>query len=237
MLEKIRFSCKFLIVAILCIIGCFGPNTSNSQDTDWQEDFDLSERTLLTEGRNDYFILEPGFQLILESETEKLIVTVLNETREIDGIMTRVVEEREWKNGKLKEISLNFFAICADTKDVFYFGEDVDMYKEGKVDNHSGAWVAGLDGAKAGLIMPANPKVGMKYYMEMAEGVAMDRAEVIKINEKLKTPKGSFKNCLLTKEGTKLNLLEKEYKTYAPGIGLIQDQKLLLTDYGFFDKR
>ena len=237
MAKKNHVPFRYLLISMLCTIGCFGSNTSNSQDNSWQEDFGISGRTFLTEGRNDYFILEPGFQLILESETEKLIVTVLSETRKIDGIMTRVVEEREWKYDKLKEISLNFFAICSETNDVFYFGEDVDMYKEGKVNNHSGAWVAGLDGAKAGLIMPAKPKVGMKYYQEIAEGIAMDRAEVLDTNEKLKTPAGTFKNCLYTKEGTKINPLEKEYKTYAPGIGLIQDHNLLLTDHGFFDKR
>ena len=234
---NIQFSLQFLSIFVFCTIGCLGPNTSNSQDATWQEDFGLSERTLSHTGRNDYFILEPGFQLILESEYERLAVTVLDETREVDGVITRVVEEREWKNGKLKEISRNFFAICTTTNDVFYFGEDVDMYKDGKVDNHSGAWVAGIDGAKAGLIMSAKPEVGMKYYQEMAKGIAMDRAEVIKLDETLETPAGNFKNCLLTKEGTKINPLEKEYKTYAPGIGLIQDQKLLLTEYGFFDKR
>ncbi len=234
---KIQFTLKLWIVLLSCAIGCVGPGTSNSQNTSWQEEFGIAERTLLTEGRNDFFVLEPGFQIILESDNERLAVTVLDETKVVDGVTTRVVEEREWKNGKLKEISRNFFAICAETKDVFYFGEDVDMYKEGKVDNHSGAWVAGLDGAKAGLIMPSKPEVGMKYYQEIAEGIAMDRAEVIKLDKVLETPAGTFEKCLLTKEGTKINPLEKEYKTYAPGIGLIQDQKLLLTDYGFFDKR
>ena len=134
------------------------------------------------------------------------------------------------------EISRNFFAICKETKDVFYFGEDVDMYKGGKVENHAGAWIAGVDGAKAGLIMPAKPRSGMKYYQEIAEGVAMDRAEVIKLDEGIDTPAGSFSDCLLTKEGTKVNPFEREFKTYALGIGLVQDQKLLLTEHGFINK-
>jgi len=77
--------------------------------------------------------------------------------------------------------------------------------------------------------------VGMKYYQEIAPGVAMDRAEVLSLDEVLKTPAGDFPNSLKTQEGTALNLLEKEFKTYAPGIGLIQDQKLLLVDYGYID--
>ena len=235
MTTKLNASYKLFAILMICAMGCVGPGTSNSQNTSWQEDFGLSERTLLSEGRNDFFVLETGFQLTLESTTEKLVITVLDETKKVDGVTTRIVEEREWRNGTLIEVSRNFFAICKETKDVFYFGEDVDMYKGGKVDNHSGAWLAGIDGAKAGLIMPAKPEAGMKYYQEIAEGVAMDRAEVIKLDEEIDTPAGSFSNCLLTKEGTKVNPFEREFKTYAPGIGLVQDEKLLLTKYGFIN--
>ena len=201
----------------------------------WQENFGLEDRKLSDRGRNPFFVLEPGFQLILESANEKLAVTVLDETKEVTGILTRVVEEREWKNGELYEVSRNFFAICEDTKDVFYFGEDVDMYKGGMVANHQGAWLAGQNGATAGLIMPGQARVGQKYYQEMAKGVAMDRAVVIKLDDSLETPAGLMENCLLTRESTAINPFELEFKTYAPGIGLIQDQKLLLTKYGFID--
>ncbi len=233
---KLHSSIKLFIIIAMYAIGCTGPETTNSQNATWQKDFNLSERTLLPTGRNDYFILEPGFQLVLESATEKLTITVLDETKEVDGITTRIVEEREWINGGLKEVSRNYFAICEETKDVFYFGEEVDMYKDGKIDSHSGAWVAGKDGAKAGLLMPAKPEPGMKYYQEIAEGVAMDRAEVIKLDEAIDTPASSFSNCLLTKESTAINPFEREFKTYAPGIGLVQDEKLLLTKHGFIDK-
>lgn len=257
----------FLTVLLIWTIGCFGSGHSgvnsnvvegrNAVITDengtvdgfkiqtdtWQEDFNLSERHLLTTGRNDYFILEPGFQLTFEKEAdlissaEKLVITVLDETKVVDGIETRVVEEREWVGDHLVEVSRNFFAICQQTKDVFYFGEEVDMYRNGQLVSHEGAWLAGKKGAKAGLIMPGKPVVGMKYYQEIARGVAMDRAEVIKLNDELTTPAGAFTNCLLTKEGAALNPLEREFKTYAPGIGLIQDQKLLLTAYEFVEKQ
>ena len=61
----------------------------------------------------------------------------------------------------------------------------------------------------------------------------MDRAEIISVDEKFSTPAGDFEDVLLTREGTALNPLEKEFKQYTPGIGLIQDQKLVLTGYGF----
>jgi hypothetical protein len=217
------------------VTGCVSIGNSRSRSP-WQKEFGISERTLVTTGRNLYFVLEPGFQLVYESKNDKLKITVLDETREVNGILTRVVEEREWKNGELREVSRNFFAICETTKDVFYFGEEVDMYKNGKVDNHKGAWLAGKKGAKAGLMMPAKPIVGMRYYQEIAPGEAMDRAEIIKFDEILETPAKTFTECLLTKEDTPLNIFEREFKTYAPGVGLIQDEKLLLTEFGFIEK-
>ncbi len=201
-------------------------------DSPWQKEFGISNCNLLTTGRNQYFILEPGHQLVLEGDGEKVQITVLDETKTVDGAITRVVEEKEWKEGKLHEISRNYFAMCEQTKDVFYFGEDVDYYKDGKVVRHDGSWLAGTNRNKAGLIMPGTPKVGMKYYQEIAPGVAMDRAEIVSLDETCKTPAGTFSNCMKVKEGTALAAGEEEYKYYAPGIGLLQEKDLVLTKHG-----
>ena len=209
-------------------------STSNAE-AGWKEDFDISTCNMATTGSNQYLILEPDFQLVLEGGTEVLVITVLNETVEVDGIQTSVVEERESKNGEIIEVSRNFFAICEQTKDVFYFGEEVDMYQEGEITSHSGAWRSGEGDARYGLIMPGTPSVGMKYYQENAPGIAMDRAEIISLDETFSTTAGKFSKSLKIKEGTALNPLEMEFKTFAPGIGLIQDQNLLLTEYGFIE--
>ncbi|UCD97983.1 MAG: hypothetical protein JSV42_13605 [Chloroflexota bacterium] len=232
----------FIILGIF-LASCGGSPTPTNPDvsepsptqpsSEWQEEFGLENCTMVSEGKNDYFVLEPGFQLVLEGGNEVLVITVLDETLEVDGTVTRVIEEREWRNDEIIEVSRNFFAICEETKDVFYFGEEVDMYSSGILASHTGAWRAGENGARAGIIMPGDPAIGMKYYQEIAPDVAMDRAEVIRVDDTISTPAGDFSNVLLTKEGTALNLLEREFKTYAPGIGLIQDQNLLLTRYGF----
>ncbi len=215
------------------LAGTSSPATAKSE---WQEDFGLSDRTLGLTGRNPFFVLEPGFQLTFAGGNEKLVITVLDETVDVGGITTRVVEEREWKNGNLIEVSRNFFAICSDTKDVFYFGEDVDDYKNGKITGHGGAWRADQPGTKPGLIMPGSPKIGMKYYQENAPDKAMDRAEVINLTATFDTPAGKFEGCLKTQESSALKPQEKEFKIYAPGIGLIQDADLLLTSHGFVEK-
>jgi hypothetical protein len=199
----------------------------------WQEEFGIAKCNLLTTGRNPYLVLEPGFQLVLEGGDTKLQITVLNETKMVDGVNTRVVEEKEWKDGKLYEIARNYFAFCEQTKDVFYFGEDVDFYENGKVVKHDGTWHAGRNGSRAGLIMPGNPKLKMKYYQEIAPGVAMDRAEIISLDETCKTPAGTFSKCMKVKEGSAIDLTASEHKYFAPAIGLIRDENLRLVKYGF----
>jgi hypothetical protein len=104
---------------------------------------------------------------------------------------------------------------------VYYFGED-----------KGGAWLSGEKGAKFGLLMPGLPLVGAKHYQEVAPKVAMDRAEIVSVSETLKTPAGEFKNCLKVEETTPLEPGKKEYKYYAPGIGLVQEGSLKLVKYG-----
>ncbi|MDR6854442.1 hypothetical protein [Variovorax guangxiensis] len=230
------------LLAVAAIAACFSCGAAAAQQgaastTAWQEEFGIADCRLLTEGRNTYFVLEPGYQLVLEGGGTKLQITVLDETKTIGATKTRVVEEREWKKGELYEVSRNYFAICEQTKDVFYFGEDVEFYKKGKVVGHDGSWHAGVNGSRAGLIMPGTPKLRMKYYQEIAPGVAMDRAEVVSLTETCKTPAGTFSGCLKVKEGSAIELLASEYKYHAPGIGLVRDEDLRLVRHGFIKNK
>jgi hypothetical protein len=195
----------------------------------WRDSFPVDKANLADSGRNPYFILEPGYRLTLANAKDTLIVTVLEDTKLADGVRTRVVEERETKGGKLAEVSRNYFAIDKITSDLYYFGEDVDIYKNGKISGHEGAWLAGVNGAKFGLMIPGKPAVGARYYQENAPKVAMDRAEIISVTEEAKVPAGVFKNCLHTRESS---ALEKgsEDKLYAPGVGLIKDEDFVLAN-------
>jgi hypothetical protein len=226
---------------VLGVAAILAVSTTGAQGVDanssWKEEFGIERCNLLTTGRNPYFILEPGYQLVLEGGDTKLQITVLEETKTVGGVLTRVVEEKEWKDGNLYEIAKNYFAICEQTKDVFYFGEDVDYYKNGKVVKHDGSWHAGTNGNRAGLMMPGTPKVKMKYYQEIAPGVAMDRAEIVSLEETCKTPAGTFSGCMKVKEGSAIELMAKEYKYHAPGIGLIRDEDLQLVKYGFIKEK
>ena len=228
---------------------CHGPNSKNTP-----KELRGYTNQLMTEtcdgfsstGSNPYFILEPGFQLILEGKEKKqyihLTITVLNDTETFkdldlgDGVakdvVTRIVKEEETVDGILAEVSWNYFAICNRTNSVFYFGEDVNIYDETgtNVIDHSGTWYAGENGARAGIVMPGVILLGGKYFQEVAPGVALDRAEILSMTEALQTPAGVFNNCLKTKE---TSALERGvgYKFYAPGIGLIKDGVLELVNY------
>jgi hypothetical protein len=196
----------------------------------WTQSFGEQSCTFSSTGANRFFILEPGYQLVLQSRQEKVAITVLGETRKIGAVETRIVEEREEENGKLKEVSRNFYAICKEHGDVFYFGEEVDDYKDGKIVGHSGAWRADQKNSKAGIMMPGTVLLGARHYQEIAPN-AMDRAEIVRDDVTMTTPAGTFKNCLKVEETTALDPGEKCYKTYAPGVGLIQDEDLVLTGY------
>jgi hypothetical protein len=208
------------------------PAEQPRDDRTWTTEFSVDKDELVSTGRNPYLILEPGHYLVLEDGDERLAITVLAETKVVDGVETRIVEERETKAGQLVEISRNYFAISKRTNAIFYFGEDVDIYSRGRITSHEGAWLSGESGAKFGLLIPGLPLVGARYYQEIAPRVAMDRAEIVGVSETMQTPAGEFKNCLKTEETTPLEPDAKENKVYARGIGLIQDASLKLVKHG-----
>ena len=210
-----------------------GPSAQTAQESaGWTTTFDVEPGELVSSGRNPYFVLDPGYQLTLEDGKDRLVITVLNATRTVAGVETRIVEEGEASGAETVEVSRNFFAISTRTNSVFYFGEEVDEYKNGKIASHGGAWQAGVGGAQFGLMMPGQPLIKARYYQEIAPKVAMDRAEVLSLSVTLKTPAGEFSNVLKTEETSPLEPLVKEAKYYARGIGIIQDGSMKLVKYG-----
>jgi hypothetical protein len=232
--------CTSAVLSAGLLLACTACQTQNAKPTaaadtkakptstsEWRDTFTVAKANWTSTGRNPYFILEPGHRQTYKHGQTTLTISVLNETRVVDGVETRIVEEREEKNGQPAEISRNFFAIDRSTSDVYYFGEEVDIYKNGKVVEHEGAWLSGKDGARFGLMMPGQVKVGDKFYQEIAPGEAMDRAEIVSTDERLGTPAGTFEHCVHVVESSPL---EKgvSHKWYAPGVGLIKDDRSVL---------
>lgn len=236
----------FLLAAVLAtaVAGIFAngqlvarAEANSQQDNGFVEPI-TEGCTFSSTGSNEFFILEPGYRLVLTGEGDQgedieLTVTVKDKTRVVDGVETRVVTEKQVEDGEVVEISRNYFAICEQTKDVLYYGEQVDNYMDGKIVNHDGSWLAGVDNAREGIIMPGSPFVGLKYKQEVAPGVAMDRAKIVSMDKTVDTPAGTFENALKTRETTPLEPGFVEFKYHVAGIGLVQDGDLKLEQYGF----
>ncbi len=211
------------------------------------DEFPIESCKFRTTGQNPYFILKPGRQLHFSNqacvdagecdEFEEAIITVLNHTRVItlkeDGktrnITTRVVKEVAIVDGELAEISRNFFAECQGTQDVYYFGETVDNYEDGKVVNHDGSWLAGEKKAEPGIIMPGGAfLLGARYFQELAPGAALDRAEHTGVDLEIEVPAGEFEDCVKVKETSPIDATATSTKIYCPGTGLVIDDELQL---------
>lgn len=139
-----------------------------------------------------------------------------------------IMEDRETINGQLEEVALDYFA-QDDDGNVYYLGEDVDDYKDGKIVAHDGSWLYGKDTQKLGMIMPAHLRVGQKFRVEDVGKVTVEKDVVVSLTEKATVPAGKFDHVLMIKETNTDG--ETEEKLYAPGVGAIKEEDLLLISH------
>lgn len=180
---------------------------------------------------NVYFPMPVGKRWVYEGDEDgehiRLEITVLDVTEVVAGVTTRVIEERETVDGELVEVSRNYFAQASDAS-ICYFGEAVDIY-EGDAILHTGSWRADEPGSHAGIFMPANPRPGMEFQMEIAPGVAMDEGRIVGIGP-VSVPAGGFAQTIRVREFNPLDG-EKDYKVFAAGIGLVIDGPVELISF------
>jgi hypothetical protein len=186
------------------------------------EPVNLDPANFTTQIDNPYWPMVPGSRWTYsatdeEGDEQRVEVTVTSKTKEILGIKARVVHDVVTKDGELVEDTYDWFAQDrAGT--IWYLGEDTKEYDDGKPSTE-GSWQAGVDGARAGVLMPANPQVGMHHRQEYYAGKAEDHARVLSLDEQAEVPFGHFTGVLLTKDYTPLEPKVLEYKLYAKGIG------------------
>lgn len=211
------------------------------------DSFPLEDCSFNPGSRNPYFPLVVGRQLYYNNqrcltagrcdELEELWITVQPQTRnivlriggELQTVETHVVEERETADGELVEVSRNFFASCRPTHDIYYFGEEVDIYEDGAIVSHDGAWLAGTRRARPGIIMPGPAfLLGSRYYQELASDVALDRAEHIAMDLQVRLPLGNFQDCVKIRETSPLEPGSQSTKVYCPNVGMVRDDELEL---------
>lgn len=147
---------------------------------------------------------------------------LLPETREIAGAEVAVVEVREFEDGELVELTLDFYTQGADGT-VWYMGEEVSDYEGGKVTGHPGEWLAGEGGAEPGVYMPAAPELGQNYQQENAPGVAEDTTTVVALDQPIATAAGTFSGCMRTEDVNPLDG-STEWKYYCPDVGFVREE-------------
>ena len=167
---------------------------------------------------NPYWPMEPGTTWVYREGSQRVVVTVLDRTREVAGVEARVVHDVVTEGGAVVEDTYDWYAQDADGN-VWYLGEETKEFEDGKVVSTEGSWEAGVDGAQAGILVPADPKVGLQYRQEYLEGEAEDAAEVLSLDGRVDVPYGSFDDVLKTKDDTPLEPALLEHKFYAKGVG------------------
>ncbi len=230
------------LAAALCL--CLLPQPAFADEPAFTSDFALDQCHFSLRSENPFFPLRPGLVRRYTGESDsgeavELVITVRDATRlvqlplggKLRKVRTRIVEEREEVDGELVEISRNFFAVCRPTDDVFYFGEEVDIYEDGAIVSHDGAWLAGQAGALPGVMMPGRFLLGSRYFNEVAPN-AMDRAEHAEDGLALSTEAGDFTGCVRVVETTPLEPGAQGDKLYCPGVGLTRDNEVELVEVG-----
>lgn len=175
---------------------------------------------------NPYWPMKPGNTWTYREtdstgHRETAVVTVTSKTKLIaNGVRARVIRDTVSERGVPVEVTDDWYA--QDTAgNIWYLGEYVTNHGKGKVVDHAGSFEAGVDGAQAGIAMPANPVPGLSYRQEYYKGVAEDKGAVISVREeRVEVPVGYFKrDVLMTRDLVPTEPRVQELKFYARGVG------------------
>jgi hypothetical protein len=173
---------------------------------------------------NSWWPMRPGARWIYretdsEGARQRVVVTVTRRTKVIaNGVTARVVHDVVTEDGKPVEVTDDWYAQDR-AGNIWYLGEDTTEYENGRPVSKEGSFEAGVDGARAGIIMPAHPRVGMRYRQEYYKGHAEDRARIMSLRERAEVPFGFFSRALMTRDENPLEPRILEYKFYARGVG------------------
>jgi hypothetical protein len=238
----VTYSAALAALVLATLVACGGSDesttgsatdaaaaTTSAKSFDWQpEGIDadnLDPSDFVERIDNEYLPLLPGSKWVYREKDKDgtvldVTVTVLDREKTVQGVQATVVRDVVREDGVVAEDTVDWFAQDKQGN-VWYLGEFVKNYENGKLVDNEGSWEAGVDGAVAGVIMPAEPEVGMRYQQEFYEGEAEDRGEVLALDASVKVPFGSFEHALKTEDTTPLEPQVREHKYYAKGVGVV----------------
>jgi hypothetical protein len=177
---------------------------------------------------NPWFPLRPGttyvYKGVRDGQRSRELLTVTHVTKVIQGVRCTVVSDKLWLRGRLRERTTDWYAQDRHGA-VWYFGErTAELDAHGRVTSTEGTWQSGIHGAKAGIYMPANPRVGQSFRQELYVGHAEDHFRVLSLNASVSVPYISSRHALLTKEWTPLEPGVLDHKLYVRGIGTVKEE-------------
>ncbi len=215
--------------AIVAIVAGCGDDAADEAGSAFElprggEPVDLDPADFTVDIDNPYWPMAPGSQWTYREIDEdgdelRVVVTVTTETKDIaNGITARVVRDTVTRDGDLIEDTFDWYAQDADGT-IWYLGEDTAEFEDGEIASTEGSFEAGVDGALAGIVMPAQPADGMQYRQEYYAGEAEDNGEVLSTEEQAEVPAGHYDDVILTKDTITLEPDVLEYKLYARDVG------------------
>jgi hypothetical protein len=180
---------------------------------------------------NSYFPLEPGTVSRLrgtdDGERFHEVVTVTDRTKTVQGVETTVVRDVVRRaDGSVAERTHDWYATDDDGR-VWYFGERTATYDEhGDLESREGSWQAGVDGARAGTLMPPDPRPTQAYRQEYWKGHAEDQAWIVRRGGATTVPYGRVHHVVRTYEWSRLEPGVMSLKLYAPGVGIVREKDI-----------
>jgi len=184
---------------------------------------DIQPGDFSTSITNRYFALPVGKKMTFEATTEtgvaeRIEIEILPEIKTIAGVKTVVYLDKVYNDGQLVEETRDYLAQHKNG-DVWYFGEDVNNFENGRLKDHAGSFLHGQDGAKAGIWMKALQKAGDSYRQEYYVGKAEDMRDTVATGAMVTTKLGTYTDCVKVYDWTPLEKSSREYKYYCPQVG------------------
>jgi hypothetical protein len=247
--RRVRFVSTATVVGMVAVAGCGSSDSSsraNGRTTTGERvatvvaprtarpaaaayDPKIDPADFTHEITNPYYTLRPGSVRVTkgtkDGSPQTHTTTVTSKTKTIAGVRCLVVRDIVTSNGALVEKVRDWYA--QDRKgNVWYFGEATADYEKGVVVTTKGSWETGVDGAKPGIVMPAEPKPGPAFYTEFRPGVAEDKAQVLRLDDAIRVPYGSFKKVIVIRDSNPLDPQLVSHKWYAKGVGLLKTTRV-----------
>jgi hypothetical protein len=186
--------------------------------------FDAGEFAGPASAHNAWLPLEPGLQTVREGSlnrghrklTHRRVYTVTDVVKRIDGVRAVAVLDQDFNGGELAEQAIDFLA--QDRRgNVWSMGSYTETYEGGQFVNATDGWLSGVDGSRAGILLRAEPRPGMRWVESTVAGDDPEPRRVVDTGLRKCVPLRCYDDVVAIGEGADSD--EPEYKYYAPGVG------------------